>query len=52
MRESSVVKTLLEKERNQTLAKSIISALEVRFGGVNDTIKNSLESIQDEDTLN
>jgi len=51
MRQSSVVKALLDKERNQTLARSIISNIEVRFGRVNDTIKNSLESIQDEDTL-
>jgi len=52
MRESSVVKALLEKERNQTLAKSIISGIEVRFGEVSDTIKDSLLLIQDEDTLN
>ncbi len=51
MRQSSVVKALLEKERNQTLAKSIISGIEVRFGEVSDTIKNSLLSIQEEDTL-
>jgi len=48
MRQSSVVKEILRKENIQY----IISALEVRFGEVDDTIKNSLESIQDEDTLN
>ncbi len=52
MRESSVVKALLDEERSQTLAKSVISVLEVRFGEVDDAIKNSLASIQDEETLN
>ncbi|MBC8230893.1 hypothetical protein H8E77_15185, partial [bacterium] len=33
------------------LTQSVISVLEVRFGEVDDTIKNSLASIQDEDTL-
>ena len=51
MRQSSVVKALLDKERNQILTQSVISVLEVRFGEVDDTIKNSLASIQDEDTL-
>ncbi len=51
MRQSSVVKALLDKERNQTLAKSIISIIEVRFSKVDDTIKNGLASIQDEETL-
>jgi len=48
MRESSVVKEIIKKERIQ----DIISALEVRFGEVDDAIKNSLASIQDEETLN
>jgi len=40
MRQSSVVKALLDEERNQTLAKCVISVLEVRFGEVDDAIKN------------
>jgi len=48
MRESSVVKEIMRKQT----AQHIISALEVRFGEVSDTIKDSLLSIQDEDTIN
>jgi len=48
MRESSVVKEFIRKKGIQ----DIISALEVRFGEVDDAIKNSLASIQDEETLN
>jgi hypothetical protein len=55
MRQSSVVKALLDKERKEIVrkekAEDIISVLEVRFGGVDDTIKDSLASIEDEDTL-
>jgi len=55
MRQSSVVKALLEKERIEIAriekTQAIISALEVRFGEVDDTIKNRLVSIQDEDVL-
>ncbi len=55
MRESSVVKALLEKERIEIARKErtqdIISALEVRFGETDDNIKNCLASIQDEETL-
>ncbi|MBC8228705.1 hypothetical protein H8E77_04045 [bacterium] len=47
MRQSSVIKEILRKERIQ----AVISVLEVRFGEVNDAIKNSLASIQDEETL-
>ena len=48
MRQSSVVKEIMRKQT----AQHIISALEVRFGEVSDTIKDSLLSIQDEDTMN
>ena len=48
MRESSVIKEFIRKKGIQ----DIISALEVRFGEVDDAIKNSLASIQDEETLN
>ena len=48
MRQSSVVRELIRKKGIQ----DIISALEVRFGEVNDVIKNCLVSIQDEETLN
>jgi len=51
MRQSSVVKALLEKDRIEEGIQYIISALEVRFGEVDDTIKKCLASIQDEDTL-
>lgn len=47
MRQSSVVKEILRKEGIQY----IISVLEARFGEVDDTIKNRLASIQDEETL-
>ncbi len=47
MRQSSVVKEIIRKEKIQ----AVISVLEVRFGEVNDTIKDSLGLIQDEDTL-
>ena len=47
MRQSSVVKEILRKEGIQY----IISVLEARFGEVDDIIKNSLASIQDEETL-
>jgi len=47
MKQSSVIKEILRKDRTQ----NIISVLEARFGEVDDTIKNSLESIQDEETL-
>ena len=47
MRQSSVVRDIIRKERIQ----DIISALDVRFGEVDDTIKNSLALIQDEETL-
>jgi hypothetical protein len=47
MRQSSVIKEILRKEGIQY----IISVLEARFGEVDDTIKNSLASIQDEETL-
>jgi hypothetical protein len=48
MRESSVIKEFIRKKGIQ----DIIFALEVRFGEVDDVIKNSLASIQDEETLN
>jgi hypothetical protein len=48
MRESSVVKEIIKKERIQ----DIISVLEVRFGEIDDTIEDSLGLIQDDDTLN
>ncbi len=51
MRQSSVVKALLDTERKEIASQYIISVLEVRFGEVDDAIKNSLTSIQDEDTL-
>jgi len=47
MRQSSVVKEIIRRERIQ----DIISNIEVRFGEVDDNIKNSLESIQDDETL-
>ncbi len=47
MRQSSLVKEILRKEGIQY----IISNIEVRFGEVDDTIKNRLASIQDEETL-
>jgi len=47
MRQSSVVREIVKKESIQY----IISVLEVRFGEVDDTIKDSLASIGDEDTL-
>jgi hypothetical protein len=56
MRQSSVVKALLDKERKEIAREKgtqyIISVLEVRFGEVDDAIKNSLASIQDEEILN
>jgi len=56
MRQSSVVKALLEKDRKEIMRQGkiqdTISVLEVRFGQVDDTIKNSLASIQEEDILN
>ncbi|MBM3238058.1 hypothetical protein FJZ31_17340 [Candidatus Poribacteria bacterium] len=55
MKQSSVVKALLDKERKEIVrkerAEDIISVLEARFGDVNDTIQNCLVSIQDEDAL-
>jgi hypothetical protein len=48
MRQSSVIKEFIRKKGIQ----DIIFALEVRFGEVDDAIKNSLASIQDEETLN
>jgi len=51
MGQSSVVKALLEKERIEISRQKVISVLEVRFGEVNDIIKNSLAPIQDEETL-
>ena len=47
MRQSSVVKEIIRKERIQ----DIIENIEVRFGEIDDTIKNSLASIQDDETL-
>ena len=47
MRESSVVKEIIKKERIQ----DIISVLDVRFGEIDDTIEDSLGLIQDDDTL-
>ena len=47
MRQSSVVKEILRKEG----IEYIISVLEARFGRVDDTIKESLASIQDRETL-
>ena len=56
MRQSSVVRDIIIKERAQGRIEgkiqATISALEVRFGRVDDVIKNSLVSIQDEDILN
>ncbi len=52
MRESSVVKALLDKERKEKSTQYIISVLDARFGEVDDAIKDSLASIQDEETLN
>jgi len=56
MRQSSVIKDLLEKDRieieRKVMTRAIVSALEARFGEVDDSIKNSLASIQEEDTLN
>ena len=40
MRQSSVVKEIIRKERTQERAQGIISVLEVRFGEVDDTINN------------
>ncbi len=51
MRQSSVVKEIIRKERVQERAQGIISVLEVRFGEIDDTIKNTLVSIQDGDIL-
>ncbi len=55
MRESSVVKALLEKERIEIARKekvqAIISNIEVRFSEVDDAIKECLASIQEEDIL-
>jgi hypothetical protein len=55
MRESSVIKALLEKERTEIERKArtqdIISHLEVRCGEVNDVIKSCLALINDEETL-
>ncbi len=55
MRQSSVVQALLEKERiaitREKGTQDIISVLEVRFGEVDDNIKNSLVSIKEEEIL-
>lgn len=47
MRQSSFVQEIVRKERIQ----DIISNIEVRFGEVDDAIKNSLASIYDQETL-
>jgi len=51
MRQSSVVQEIIRKERIQGKIQDTISVLEVRFGEVDDTIKNCLASIQEEETL-
>ena len=55
MRESSVVKALLEKERieigRKEKVQAIISNIEARFSEVDDAIKECLASIQEEDIL-
>lgn len=47
MRQSSVVQEIVRKER----AQHIISALEIRFGALNDVLKNNILAIQDEEAL-
>ncbi len=55
MRESSVVKELLEKERAQATAQAtaqaVLFALEVKLGILDDDIKNRILAFRDDEEL-
>ena len=51
MRESSVVRELLEKERTQARVRDVILVLEAKLGTLDEPIKNRISSLQNEKLL-